>query len=105
MLRIVRCGLATFRPTEHRSNQHRQAADMLRILLSPFLIYRSFFFPFFVLSLVVAPVWLVARFYQLRSRTHPVSLRREAVLLLLVVYLAGVASATLAPNHGSRARA
>jgi glycopeptide antibiotics resistance protein len=78
---------------------------MFRKLLYPFLVYRSFFFPFFVLSLIVVPCWLVFRLYRLRTRGQPLSLRRETLLLTVVLYLCGVASATLAPNHGSRARA
>jgi len=77
---------------------------MLRYLLYPFLIYRSFFLPFLVANLVVVPCWMLVRLLYRRSRTQPMSLRRELLLLTLVIYLAGVASATLAPNHGSRAR-
>jgi len=73
--------------------------------LYPVLVYRSFFYPFFVLCLITVPCWAVLRLYRLRTRGHPLSFRREILLLLLVVYLSGLASATLSPNHGSRARA
>ena len=78
---------------------------MLRLFVYPFLVYRSFFQPFFVLSLIVVPCWLVFRTYRLRATNHPLSWRRELLLLTLVVYLCGLGSATLSPNHGSRARA
>jgi VanZ family protein len=78
---------------------------MFRQPLYPFLIYRSFFFPFLVLSAITVPCWLVFRYYRRRTRALPLSFRRELLLLLLVLYLSGVASATLSPNHGSRARA
>ncbi len=73
--------------------------------LYPFLVYRSFFYPFLLLCLITVPCWLVFRLYRLRSRGEPLSFRREILLLILVVYLSGLASATLSPNHGSRARA
>ena len=78
---------------------------MLRLFVYPFLVYRSFFQPFFVLSLIVVPCWLVFRTYRLRATSRPLSWRRELLLLTLVVYLCGLGSATLSPNHGSRARA
>ena len=78
---------------------------MLRLFVYPFLVYRSFFHPFFVLSLIVVPCWSVFRAYRLRATGRPLSFRREIVLLTLVVYLCGLTSATLSPNHGSRARA
>ena len=74
-------------------------------LLYPFLVYRSFFFPFFVLSLIVVPCWLVFRLYRPRSPVHPLSLRRETLLLTFVLYVCGLASATLSPNHPSRVHA
>ena len=73
--------------------------------LYPFLVYRSFFYPFFLLCLITVPCWLVFRLDRLRTRGQPLPRRRELLLLILVVYLSGLASATLSPNHGSRARA
>ena len=70
-------------------------------LLYPFLVYRSFFFPFFVLSLIVVPCWLVFRLYRVRASAQPISLRRELLLLTFFLYLSGLGSATLAPNHPS----
>jgi len=74
-------------------------------LFYPFLVYRSFFFPFFVLSLIVVPCWLVFRLYHVRGSGEPLSFRREFLLLILVFYFAGLASATLGPNHGPHASA
>ena len=74
-------------------------------LLYPFLVYRSFFFPFFVLSSITVPCWLIFRLYRHRTLGHPLSLRRELLLLTFVVYLCGLATATLTPNHGSSFRA
>lgn len=71
-------------------------------LLYPFLVYRSFFFPFFVVSLIVVPCWLAFRLYRRRTLGQPLSFRREILLLIFVLYLAGLASATLAPNHRPR---
>ncbi|MEP7000425.1 MAG: VanZ family protein [bacterium] len=42
------------------------------------------------------------RLYRLRTRGHPLSLRREILLATFVVYLSGLAAATLTPNHPSR---
>ena len=74
-------------------------------LFYPFLVYRSFFFPFFVLSLIVLPCWLVFRLYRLRTGRHRLSLPREILLATFVFYLCGLASATLSPNHPSRLHA
>ena len=74
-------------------------------ILYPFLPYRSMIFPFLVLSAIVAVCWLIFRIYRLRTRGQPVSFMREILLLIFVVYLAGVASATLTPNRSSRMRA
>ena len=71
----------------------------------PFLVYRSFFFPFFVLSLVVVPCWLVFRLYRIRTLGQTPSFRRETVLLAFVFYLCGLVSATLTPNRGASLRA
>ena len=75
---------------------------MLRELYYQFLPYRSMAFPFLVLSAIVVPCWLLFRLYRHRTRRHPLSLRREILLLAVVVYLAGLASATLTPNRSSR---
>jgi glycopeptide antibiotics resistance protein len=78
---------------------------MFRHLLYPFLPYRSFFFPFLVLSAIAVPCWLVFRLYRLRTPGHRLSFRREILLLTFVVYLSGLATATLLPNHNSRVAA
>ena len=78
---------------------------MFRHLLYPFLVYRDIAFPFFVLSVIAVPCWLVFRLYRFRVRGHPISFRREILLLTFVVYLSGLAAATLIPNHGSHLRA
>jgi len=75
---------------------------MFRHLLYPFLPYRSFFFPFLVLSAIAVPCWLIFRLYRLRTPGHRLSFRREILLLTFVVYLSGLATATLIPNHNSR---
>ncbi|MFL5500252.1 MAG: VanZ family protein [Gemmatimonadaceae bacterium] len=74
---------------------------MLRHLLYPFLVYRSILWPFFVVSSIAVPCWLVFRFYRLRALRQPLSFRREMLLLIFVLYLSGLAAATLTPNHGS----
>ncbi|MFL5488217.1 MAG: VanZ family protein [Gemmatimonadaceae bacterium] len=74
---------------------------MFRHLLYPFLPYRSFAFPFLVMSAIAVPCWLVFRLYRLRTAGHRLSFRREIVLLTFVVYLSGLATATLIPNHNS----
>ena len=75
---------------------------MLRHLIYPLLPYRSFAFPILVLSSIVAPCWLVFRLYRHRTGGHPLSFHREILLLAFVVYLSGVAAATLTPNRSSR---
>jgi glycopeptide antibiotics resistance protein len=75
---------------------------MIPKFLFPFLPYRSFFFPFLVLSAIAVPCWLVFRLYRLRTPGHRLSFRREILLLTVVVYLSGLATATLIPNHNSR---
>jgi glycopeptide antibiotics resistance protein len=75
---------------------------MIPKFLFPFLPYRSFFFPFLVLSAIAVPCWLVFRLYRLRTPGHRLSFRREILLLTFVVYLSGLATATLIPNHNSR---
>lgn len=75
---------------------------MLREIFYAFLPYRSFLAPILVLSAIVVPCWLVFRLYRHRSPRHRLSLRREILLLTFVVYLAGLAAATLTPNRSSR---
>lgn len=75
---------------------------MLRHLLYPFLVYRSVAFPFLVLSAIAVPCWLVFRLYRLRTPGHRLSFYREILLLIVVLYLSGLAAATLTPNHNSR---
>jgi len=74
-------------------------------LAYPFLPYRSFAFPILVLSLIVVPCWLVFRLYRHRSSGHSLSFQREILLLTVVLYLSGLAAATLTPNRSSRLRA
>jgi glycopeptide antibiotics resistance protein len=78
---------------------------MLRQLVYLFLPYRSFAFPFLLVSAIAVPCWLVFRLYRLRTPGHRLSFRREILLLTVVVYLAGLATATLTPNRSSRLRA
>ena len=74
-------------------------ADMLRQLLHLFLAYGSFVSPILDLTLVVVPGWSVLRLYRHRSRGHPLSFQREALLLIFVVYLSGLAAVTLSRNQ------
>lgn len=78
---------------------------MIRRLFYPFLVYRDIFFPFFVLSAIAVPCWLGFRLYRHHARRRPLDLRREILLATLVVYLAGLAAATLVPNGSARVRA
>lgn len=78
---------------------------MLRHLVYPFLVYRDIFFPFFVLSAIAVPCWLGLRLYRHRARGRPFDLRREILFVIVVVYLAGLAAATLVPNGSARVRA
>jgi glycopeptide antibiotics resistance protein len=75
---------------------------MIPKFLFPLLPYRSFAFPFLVLSAIAVPCWLVFRLYRLRTPGHRLSFQREILLLTFVVYLSGLATATLIPNHNSR---
>src|SRR3982074_1827562 len=75
---------------------------MIPKFLFPLLPYRSFAFPFLVLSAIVVPCWLVFRLYRLRTLGQRLSFRREMLLLTFVAYLSGLATATLLPNHNSR---
>lgn len=78
---------------------------MIPRLLYPFLEYRSFFLPTFIACVVVLPCWLVFRLYRLRMFGHPLSSRREILLATLVLYLVGLTTVTLLPNHSSSFRA
>ncbi|MEO8623342.1 MAG: VanZ family protein [bacterium] len=64
--------------------------------------YRSMVVPFLVVGAIAVPCWLVFRQSRLRIRARPLSLRREILLLTIVLYLSGLAAATLTPNHPSR---
>jgi glycopeptide antibiotics resistance protein len=75
---------------------------MLRQIYYAFLVYRSMVLPFLVLSAIAVSCWLVIRVYTLRARGQRVSFPREIVLLTFVVYLAGLASATLTPSRSGR---
>ena len=70
--------------------------------LYPLLAYRSIAAPFLMLSAVTVPCWAVGRLYHLRRRGRRLSPRHEGVLLAFVVYLSGVAAATLTPNRSAR---
>jgi glycopeptide antibiotics resistance protein len=91
--------------TEHVVSHNQRSAEMIPKFLYPLLVYRSIVFPFFVLSAIAVPCWLVFRLYRLRSLGHRLSFSREILLLTFVVYLSGLAAATLEPNHSSRYRA
>ncbi len=78
---------------------------MFRHLLYPFLVYRSVVSPFLVLSAIAVPCWLLFRLYRLRTPGHRLSFHREVLLLIVVLYLSGLAAATLTPNHSSHLRA
>ena len=75
---------------------------MLRELYYQFLPYRSFFFPFLITSAIAVSGWLVFRLYRRRTPKHRVSFARELLLLTVVVYLAGLVTATLTPNRSDR---
>jgi glycopeptide antibiotics resistance protein len=75
---------------------------MIPKFLFPFLPYRSIAFPFLVVTAIAVPCWLVFRLYRLRTPGHRLSFHREILLLIVVVYLSGLAAATLIPNHSSR---
>ena len=74
-------------------------------LFYPLLVYRSIAFPFLVLSAVTVPCWLAFRLYRIRTPAHRLWFHREILLLVFVVYLSGLAAATLLPNHPSRSAA
>jgi len=90
--------------TEHAVGHNQRSAEMIPRFLYPLLVYRSILYPFFVVSAIAVPCWLVFRLYRLRSLRHRVSFSREILLLTFVVYLSGLAAATLEPNHSSRYR-
>ncbi len=75
---------------------------MLRHLIYPFLPYRSMVFPFLVVCAITVPCWLAFRLYRRRTTGRRVSFAREFLLLIVVVYLSGLAVATLLPNRSSR---
>lgn len=77
---------------------------MLRHLLYPFLAYRSVLHPTLLLSLIAVPSWLLIRFYRVRAAGRRLSWGREFLLVALVVYLCGLAAATLNPNDRARMR-
>ncbi len=54
---------------------------------------------------IVAPCWWVVWLRRLRTRGQPVFFQREILLLTFVLYLSGLAVATLTPNRSSRYRA
>jgi glycopeptide antibiotics resistance protein len=76
---------------------------MLRHLLYPLLPYRSIVYPFLVLTAIVVPCWLIFRLYRSRTSRPSASFGRELVLLAFVVYLSGLAAATLEPNRSRAA--
>ena len=75
---------------------------MLRQLYYSILPYRSFFAPFLLLAGIAVPCWFAGRLYRHRALGHPLSFTREILLLIVVVYLSGLAAATLMPSHPSR---
>ena len=75
---------------------------MLPRFLYPFLVYRSIVVPFLVVSSVAVPCWMLFRLFRFRKHHRPLSFQREALLLVVVLYLSGLAAATLAPNHNPR---
>jgi len=76
---------------------------MLPRFLYPFLPYRSFLAPILVVSAIVVPCWLAFRLYRRRTAEHRVSFHREILLLIVVLYLSGLAAVTLEPSRPSRA--
>src|SRR5688500_15914565 len=74
-------------------------------IFHPFLAYRSVLVPFFVVSAIAVPCWLLFRFVRRRRAANRPSVYREILLLIVVLYLSGLAAATLAPNHNPRLKA
>lgn len=68
-------------------------------------LYRQVGAPFLILGLIALPLWGVFRLYRIRAPGHPVSVRRELLLLAFMVYFVGLATLTLTPNGSSRLRA
>jgi glycopeptide antibiotics resistance protein len=66
---------------------------------------RAYAVPFLVLCAIALPCWSVFRLYRHRTLGHPLSSRREILLLAVVLYLLGLAAVTLTPNRNSRLRA
>ena len=75
---------------------------MLREIFYLFLPYRSFLDPFFAVAAVTVPCWLLFRALRYRGRRKPVSLPREILLLVSVLYISGLVAVTLSPNRSSR---
>jgi VanZ family protein len=90
--------------TVFASNQ-RGVDLLLPRILYPFLAYRSVLLPFVVVSAIAVPCWLLYRVYRRRTSRERGSLYREILLLIVILYLSGLAAATLAPNHNPRLRA
>lgn len=82
---------------------NQRPVDMLRQLYYLILPYRSIAYPFLVLTAITVPCWLILRLYRSRTNGHPASFGRELLLLVFVVYLSGLAAATLEPNRNSHA--
>jgi len=72
--------------------------------LYPLLPYRSFFAPFLILSAITISCWVITRLYVRRNQEGRASFRRELLLLVTVVYLSGLAAATLTPGRSTRWR-
>ena len=75
---------------------------MLREIFYFFLPYRSFLDPFFAVCAVTVPCWLVFRVLRRWRRGQPISLSREVLLLVSVLYISGLIAVTLSPNRSSR---
>jgi glycopeptide antibiotics resistance protein len=78
---------------------------MIPKFLFPLLVYRDIAFPFLVLSSIATASWLAFRLYGHRTSGEPLSFRRELLLVTFVVYVSGLAAATLIPNRSSHFRA
>lgn len=83
--------------------QAARAGAGIPVIFYPLLPYRSFFGPFLLVAAVAVPCWVILRLYRRRRRPQAVPLRREVLRLVMVVYLSGLAAATLSPSHPSRA--
>lgn len=102
--RVLLCNNASHGGSRGLPANDQRSADMLRNLLYPFLLYRSVLQPTVILSLLVVPCWLVLRLYRVRSSARRSSFGHEFLLLTFVVYLCGLAAATLNPNDRARMR-